>query len=142
MKTSYYFKVRNFFVAAALGMGLIVASPAFAQALIGPDHLIGANGEVLRSFWGISCCGRISLAGINDAGQVAGTSPTEAIELHGASQAFRTGPNGMGASALAPWVVEIAAAVLRTLTMRAKWSDGASSGAVFRLLLLIPKARE
>ena len=57
MKITYYFKVRSLVLAAALGMGLGVGSPAFGQNLLGPDHLIGANGEVLRSFGGSSCCG-------------------------------------------------------------------------------------
>jgi probable HAF family extracellular repeat protein len=95
MKITYYFKVPSLILSAALGVGVGVVSPAFGQEL-GSDYLIGADGKVLGSFEGISCCGRTSLGGINDAGQVAGMRSTGLDEYHGAQHAFKTGPNGVG----------------------------------------------
>jgi probable HAF family extracellular repeat protein len=96
MKLTYHLKARSFVVVAALGMGFSVALPAFGQDLLGPDYLIGANGKVLASFGESFCCGRTSLAGINDAGQVAGSASTGNMDFRGASHAFRSGPNGVG----------------------------------------------
>ncbi|SCY31597.1 probable extracellular repeat, HAF family [Nitrosospira sp. Nl5] len=88
MKMTCRLKIRSFIQAVALSAGLSFVFPAFGQ--LTNSWIMGPNGEGLAQLGTLG--GHDTVAnGINDAGQVVGTSKT----IEGDYHAFITGPNGV-----------------------------------------------
>jgi probable HAF family extracellular repeat protein len=89
MKITHRSKIQSWILAAALSIGLGFVSPVSAE--ITHAYIVDSNGKGLTELGTLGGDSSYAL-GINDAGQVVGSSYTAA----GAWHAFITGPNGGG----------------------------------------------
>src|SRR4051812_1743620 len=92
MKIIRGFKVRGFILAAVFFAGLGFGTSASAQPTSFHSYFVDLNSKTVTEIATLGGTGSGGY-GINDAGQVVGTS---AITAGGAFHAFITGPNGMG----------------------------------------------
>src|SRR5687768_12755643 len=93
MMLNHCFKVRSFILTAALITGLCLVNHASAQELEDRSYLINLNSKAVTQLGTLFEGGYTSASGINDTGQVVGSSsPRSYVPGH----AFITGPDGVG----------------------------------------------